>query len=77
MKSIKLTPKEKELFELLKQTTGGVLRQHVKPTNTVCFRILDEKKNPLLNVRQSTVYGLLNKNILMRLPEEQFKLMAD
>lgn len=39
MKAIKLTPKERELFEALKSTAGGVLRQHINqmPCVTDCL----------------------------------------
>lgn len=64
MKAIKLTPKEREIFELLKQTEGGILRQHVKPSNTICFRLLDAKRNPIVNIRQGIVLNLKDKNVL-------------
>jgi len=64
MKAIKLTPKERELFEELKSTPGGVLRQHIKPSNTVCFRLLDEKFNPVKNYRYGIVHQLIDKNVL-------------
>lgn len=64
MKAIKLTPKERELFEHLKSTPGGVLRQHVKPSNALCFRLLDKDKNPLRNYRYGMVRNLEDKGVL-------------
>src|SRR5882672_9786833 len=45
MKGPKLTPKEREIFDLLKMTPGGILRQHINPSNIVCYRLLDSSKN--------------------------------
>lgn len=64
MEAIKLTPKERELFEELKAYPGGFLRQHIKGTNTVCFRLLDAKSNPIQNYRYGLVHNLISKNIL-------------
>ncbi len=64
MKAIKLTPKERELFEILKETPGGILRQHIKGTNTVCFRLLDAKVNPVQNFRYGLVMNLRDKDII-------------
>jgi hypothetical protein len=64
MKAIKLTPKERELFEELKSHEGGVLRQHIKPSNAVCFRLLDKEFNPVKNYRYGIVHQLIDKNVL-------------
>jgi hypothetical protein len=64
MKAIKLTPKERELFEALKSTAGGVLRQHIKPSNALCFRLLDASLNPLQNYRYGLVHQLVEKGVL-------------
>lgn len=64
MKAIKLTPKERELFERLKATPGGVLRQHIRPSNNICFRLLDANFNPLFNYRYGLVHQLIDKNVL-------------
>lgn len=64
MKAVKLTPKERELFEELKSTQGGILRQHIKPSNTVCFRLLDGARNPIKNYRYGIVKQLEDKNVL-------------
>lgn len=64
MKAIKLTRMERVVFEHLKQTPGGKLRQHIKTTNTVVFRLLDANFNPLANYRYGTVHSLIDKNIL-------------
>lgn len=64
MQAIKLTPKERELFEQLKSLPGGKLRQHVKPSNTICFRLLDKDFNPVSNYRYGIVHNLVDKNIL-------------
>lgn len=64
MKAIKLTPKEKDLFEALKANQGGVLRQHIKKTNTVCFRLLDKTFSPVQNYGYGLVHRLIDKNIL-------------
>jgi hypothetical protein len=64
MKAIKLTPKERELFEELKSVEGGILRQHIRPSNTVCFRLLDKAFNPVKNYRYGLVHQLEEKNVL-------------
>lgn len=64
MKATKLTPKERELFEALKSTPGGKLRQHIKQSNTVCFRLLDGALNPIQNVRFGLVMQLRDKDII-------------
>lgn len=64
MKAIKLTPKQREIFELLKATPGGVIRQHIKMSNTVCFRLLDANRNPITNIRFGIVKDLEDKNVL-------------
>lgn len=64
MKALKLTPKQREIFELLKKTEGGVLRQHVKMTNTLCYRLLDKDRNPVYNIRQGIVRDLIDKDVL-------------
>lgn len=51
MKAIKLTPKQKEIFDALASLKGAVLYKHVKPTGVVCYRVLDANKNPVMNVR--------------------------
>lgn len=66
MRAIKLTPKERELYNALKSLPGGVLFQHIKPSNTVCFRLLDEKRNPVANYRYGVVHNLIEKDILER-----------
>lgn len=64
MKATKLTPKQREIFERLKATPGGVLRQHIKQSNTVCFRLLDAKINPIANFSYSMVRKLIDKDVL-------------
>jgi hypothetical protein len=64
MKSVKLTPKQKELFDLLNSTPEGVLYKHVKPTGLVCYRLLDSKRNPVGNFRQGLVEDLIDKDVL-------------
>lgn len=66
MKAIKLTPKQREIFDLLKKTEGGKLRQHVKKSNTVCYRLLDSAMNPISNIRQGIILDLVDKNLLER-----------
>ena len=64
MKAQKLTPKQKEIFDLLSSLPNAVLYRHVKPTGVICYRLLDEKRNPLLNVRMSFVEQLIEKDVL-------------
>lgn len=64
MKAIKLTPKERELFESMKSYPGGVLRAHIKSTNTVCYRLLDSKMNPIKNYRYGLIHQLVDKDVL-------------
>jgi hypothetical protein len=64
MKAQKLTPKEKEVFDMLTSLPGGVLYKHVRPTGTVCYRVLDGKRNPVINVRQGIVDNLIDNDVL-------------
>ena len=64
MKAQKLTPKERELFEKLKATPGGFLRQHIRPSNNICFRLLDANFNPLQNYRYGLIHKLIDKEVL-------------
>lgn len=64
MKGPKLTPKQREIFEILKRTEGGVLRQHVNPSNIVCFRLLDAAKNPVCNYQYRVIRQLIDKDVL-------------
>lgn len=64
MKSTQLTPKQRELFEKLKDTVGGRLRKHIRPSNIVCYRLLDAEMNPIMNVRCGLVDALIEKDLL-------------
>lgn len=68
MKAQKLTPKQKELFDMLTSLNGGVLFKHVKPTGTICYRVLDNKRNPVFNVRCGLVDELIQKDVLEKVP---------
>lgn len=76
MKAIKLTPKERECFESLKQHTGGCLRLHIKMTNSTCYRLLDGEKNPIANFRYGVVQNLEEKGIIERNGNHDFVLKA-
>jgi hypothetical protein len=64
MKSIKLTKKEKEIFESLAGTPGGFLFKHIKPSGTVCYRLMDKDRNPIANHSEAKVQELINKGVL-------------
>lgn len=64
MKAQKLTRSEKELFDHLQSTPGGILRKHIKGTGTLCYRLLDGAKNPLRNYRQGLVDQLKDKDVI-------------
>lgn len=66
MKALKLTPKQKEIFDMLTEKKGAVLFKHVKPSGVICYRVLDEKKNPVANVRCGLVDQLIEKDVLER-----------
>jgi hypothetical protein len=66
MKALKLTPRQKEVFDTLTRIPGGVLYKHVKPTGLICYRLLDDKKNPVMNIRSGLVDELLDKEVLDR-----------
>lgn len=76
MKAIKLTPKEKELFDSLQQFEGGCLRQHIKSTNTVCFRLLDKEFRPIKNFRYGLVHQLEEKGIIELNKDHNYVLKA-
>lgn len=75
MKSIKLTPKEKEIFEAMTNSPGSYLYKHIKPTGLVCYRHLDKDKNPLANFQEAKVQGLIDKQVL-RLDDHGVVTMA-
>lgn len=64
MKSIRLTPKQKEIFDLLTAYKTGCLYKHVKPTGLICYRLLDDKRNPVMNIRFGIVDDLIDKQVL-------------
>src|SRR5687767_13625018 len=66
MKSTKLTPKQKEIFDLLHQFKTGVLRRHVKQSGTVCYRLMDHLVNPVKNVPEYLVDALEEKDLIER-----------
>lgn len=76
MKAIKLTPKERDCFESLKQHSGGCLRLHIKMTNSTCYRLLDSEKRPVANFRYGIVQNLLDKDIIERNGNHDFILKA-
>lgn len=49
---------------MLKSTPGGVLRQHIKMSNTVCFRLLDEDVKPVSNIPYGMVIKLRDKDVI-------------
>lgn len=59
-----LTPKEKELFEKLIATEDGFLRRHKTMTGNFCFRLLDNKINPISNYKSEVVKSLIEKGWL-------------
>lgn len=62
--TIKLTPKQRELFEAIKAHPGSILRRHIKMSNTVCFRLLDKGLNPIQNYGVRLVEELVRKEVL-------------
>lgn len=76
MKATKLSPKQREVFQALKEAPNGVLRQHIKPNNSVCFRLLDYKKNPIANYRMGIVLTLADKNLIELTPNGDYILKA-
>lgn len=64
MKALKLTPKQREVFQDLQSYPGGVLRQHIKPTGTLCFRLMDIKRNPIKNYRVGLIEELVSKQVI-------------
>lgn len=66
MQATKLTEKEKSIFHLLNETPNGFLRQHVKPSGTVCYRLMDSQRNPLMNIQMGVIDRLVSKDVLER-----------
>lgn len=64
MKALKLTPKQKEIFDMLTEKKGSVLFKHVKPTGVICYRLLDANRNPVMNIRSGLVDELISKDVL-------------
>lgn len=76
MKAIKLTDMEREIYNALVQHEGGCLRQHIKPSNNVCYRLLDARRNPIANYRQGKVLSLADKGVLDIQPNGDYILKA-
>jgi hypothetical protein len=76
MKALKLTPKQKEIFDLLSSMKGAVLFKHVKPTGLVTYRVLDASRNPVMNVRMGLVDELISKQLLERTENHEYILRA-
>lgn len=64
MESLKLTKKEKEIFDALTSYEGSYLYKHVKPTGLVCYRLLDKERNPIANFQEAKVQNLIDKDVL-------------
>jgi hypothetical protein len=58
MSEIKLTKKQKEIYQLLLQTKGGFLRRHVKMSGTMCWRLIDSRYAPVSNIGDRYVDAL-------------------
>jgi hypothetical protein len=58
MKSLKLTPKQKEAYELIAKYPGGFLRRHIKMSGTICWRLVDERRNPISNISDRYIDAL-------------------
>lgn len=65
MKSVKLTKGQYEIFQALSRQEGAYLYKHVKPTGTICYRLLDKEQNPLANFREGSVHDLIEKGVLL------------
>lgn len=66
MQALKLTPKQKEVFDMLSTLKGAVLFKHVKPSGTMCYRVLDAEKRPVMNLQMHIVDALISKDVLDR-----------
>lgn len=64
MKAIKLTPKQREVFVKLTKNPDGKLRAHIKRSGTMCYRLLDSKLNPLLNVSKGVIDKLKSIQVI-------------
>lgn len=58
MATIKLTQKELDTIEALKK--GSILRGHKTLTDTHCYRLLDDNKNPIRNFPQKDIKKLVD-----------------
>ena len=64
MNHLKLSKRQSEVYNLLCENPGGFVRRHVRHNNNVCWRVLDEKLNPLLNTTDFVIDGLVEKGVL-------------
>lgn len=71
---VRLTDKEREIYDALYQQKGGIIREHVNPAGTRCFRHLDARRNPLANYQHSKVMDLIGKGVLTVLPNGEYEL---
>lgn len=75
-KTVKLTERQREIFELIKQCgEEGIIRRHIKPNNSVCFRLMDKDFNPVKNISMSIVERLEEKKVI-HLQGHDYKLTA-
>ena len=78
MKPLKLSNRQKQVYDLLVDNPGGFVRRYVKPNNTICWRVLDEKLNPLLNASDFVIDGLIDKGVLeLDKVKQNYVLKAD
>lgn len=76
MKARKLTRVQRAAFETISRHPKGILRQHVKGTGLVVWRLLDDKMNPIANFSEHVIYGLQSKDILEKRDDKTFIIHA-
>lgn len=61
----RLTPQLQTVYEEL-QRYGGRIRRHVSPTGTLCYRLVDARRNPLRNYQKHVIDALIEISLLER-----------
>lgn len=69
----KLTQKQNDALVLFTKYKSGRLRGHRATNGAACFRLLDEKLNPIANLDYDAVKQLQESNIL-RIHDESYTL---
>lgn len=63
-KKLPLTKAQRAAIRLIAKTEAASLRNHIKPSGTAVFRLMDAHNNPVKNFRRGVIQKLISKQYL-------------